>query len=190
MSTAWKEVQDENNQTYYWNTTTNETTWTLPLTLANIQSSTGTGSTISNTSTLSVYEDVSESLYDSLGKPDGLPENLYHSFDESSEEVIYNLPPSEHLPPLLGDELDVGTSTFVTTENYIVTVITGDKMFAGTSRNLNMVLSDSGGHVLAPITIINKNSSLFKRNTSCEEEITIKYRKPKKKHKMNTFKEG
>ena len=70
-----------------------------------------------------------------------------------------------------------------------MTITTGDKMFAGTTRNLNMVFTDVNGFVFPPIEIKN-DGTMFKRNSIIEKKISLLNGLAESREKIIKFKES
>jgi len=151
MSDQWKEVFTDGGERYYWNTRTNKTSWDPP--------------------DMTVESPLRISSDDSF---DG----------DSSDEHIY-----EEIPAVsvISRRSRASTVRFKPTlKNHatrhrelksFVTIVTGDKMFGGTSHNLHMIFSDENGLNSTTIKISNKGQ-LFQRNSQYQKEIGINYKNP------------
>ena len=73
-------------------------------------------------------------------------------------------------------------------QNYHISITTGDKRFGGTSRNVTMVFTDITGYVFEPVVVEN-NGSIFGRNTTYEKKITLTCHKSNILNKNTKFKE-
>ena len=112
----------------------------------------------------------------------------------SNNAVIFNTGPDNESPNVVRqttmEEKPNKSMKEKRLEKYHVTIATGDKMFAGTDNDLNMVFTDIKGFNSAPIKIRNQRGALFQRNSMNQKEIGINYRDPDISDMMTQFKEG
>lgn len=114
------------------------------------------------------------------------------SFESSSNDemvVTTNVPNGQSLSTMHINDVEVlRVSPQPNRTKCFVTVVTGNKMFSGTSHDLNMTFTDSEGLLSAPIKIRNDHGELFQKDTTYQKEIGINYKNADISKLMISFK--